>query len=38
MPFIRPIVRGKTNKPVEFGPKFDMSLDESGLARIEKFS
>ena len=38
MPFIRPIVRGKTNKPVEFGPKFDVSLDESGLARIEKFS
>ena len=38
MPFIRPIVRGKTNKPVEFGPRFDMSLDESGLARIEKFS
>ena len=38
MPFIRPIVRGKTNKPVEFGPKFDMSLDESGLRRIEKFS
>ena len=38
MPFIRPIVRGKTNKPVEFGPRFDMSLDESGLVRIEKFS
>lgn len=38
MPFIRPIVRGKTNKPVEFGPKFDMSLDESGLARIERYS
>lgn len=38
MPFIRPIVRGKTNKPVEFGPKFDMSLDENGIARIEKFS
>lgn len=38
MPFIRPIVRGKTNKPVEFGPKFDMSLDEYGMAHIEKFS
>ena len=38
MPFIRPIVRGKTYKPVEFGLKFDMSLNESGLARIEKFS
>ena len=38
MPFIRPIVRGKTNKPVAFGPRFDMNLDESGLARIEKFS
>ena len=38
MPFIRPIVRGRTNKPVAFGPRFDMSLDESGLARIEKFS
>lgn len=37
-PWIRPIVRGKTKTPVEFGPKFDMSLDGEGYARIEKIS
>ena len=37
-PYIRPIVRGKAAAPVEFGAKFDLSLDESGLARIEKIS
>lgn len=37
-PYIRPIVRGKAAAPVEFGAKFDLSLDERGLARIEKIS
>lgn len=37
-PYIRPIVRGKAAAPVEFGAKFDLSLDEKGLGRIEKFS
>ena len=38
MPFIRPIVRGKTDKPVEFGPKIDVSLDGEGYAHLEKLS
>lgn len=37
-PWLRPIVRGKTKTPVEFGAKFDLSLDENGYARIEKIS
>ncbi|MBE0472286.1 MAG: IS5 family transposase [Methyloprofundus sp.] len=37
-PYIRPIVRGKITKPVEFGAKFDLSLDEKGYGRIEKIS
>lgn len=37
-PWIRPIVRGKTKAPVEFGAKFDLSVDENGLGRIEKIS
>lgn len=37
-PCIRPIVRGKTKAPVEFGAKFDLSIDDSGLGRIEKIS
>lgn len=37
-PWLRPIVRGKVKTPVEFGAKFDLSLDESGYARIEKIS
>lgn len=36
-PYIRPIVRGKTNKPVEFGPKIDISV-VNGMVRLEKFS
>lgn len=28
-PWIRPIVRGKTKAPVEFGAKFDLSVDDS---------
>ena len=37
-PCIRPIVRGKAAAPVEFGAKMDLSLDEKGMARIEKMS
>jgi IS5 family transposase len=37
-PWIRPIVRGKTKAPVEFGVKFDLSVDDNGLGRIEKIS
>ena len=37
-PYIRPIVRGKAAAPVEFGAKLDLSLDEKGMARIEKLS
>ncbi len=37
-PYIRPIVRGKAKAPVEFGPKYDVSIDEKGHARLEKVS
>lgn len=37
-PWLRPIVRGKTKAPVEFGAKFDLSVDDDGLGRIEKIS
>ena len=37
-PYIRPIVRGKVKTPVEFGIKFDLSLDEDGMGRIEKIT
>ena len=37
-PWIRPIVRGKLNAPVEFGAKLDISIDTNGYARIEKTS
>ena len=37
-PYIRPIVRGKIKAPVEFGAKLDMSIDEKGIARLEKLS
>jgi IS5 family transposase len=37
-PWLRPIVRGKTKSPVEFGAKFDLSIDETGMGRIEKIS
>jgi len=37
-PYIRPIVRGKTKTPVEFGAKYDVSIDEKGHARLEKLS
>ena len=35
-PYLRPIVRGKTKTPVEFGAKYDVSIDEKGHARLEK--
>lgn len=37
-PYIRPIVRGKAKSPVEFGAKLDLSVDEHGMARVEKLS
>ena len=37
-PWLRPIVRGKIKAPVEFGAKFDLSLDIEGYGRIEKIS
>lgn len=36
-PFIRPIVRGKAGKPVEFGAKLDISVSD-GWARLECWS
>lgn len=38
LPYIRPIVRGKAKTPTEFGAKIDMSIDENGMARLEKMS
>jgi len=37
-PYIRPVVRGKEKAPVEFGPKYDVSVDEQGHGRLEKVS
>ena len=37
-PYVRPIVRGKVKTPVEFGAKYDVLVDESGIARLEKIS
>lgn len=31
------MVREKTKTPVEFGAKFDLSLDENGFGRIGKY-
>ena len=36
-PWLRPIVRGKTNAPVEFGAKLDVSVVE-GFTRLEHIS
>lgn len=36
--YIRPIVRGKAKAPVEFGAKLDLSIDENGIARLERLS
>ena len=37
-PWIRPIVRGKSDAPVEFGAKLAISIDSEGYTRIEKIS
>jgi len=37
-PYVRPIVRGKANRPVEFGAKLHLSIDETGFGRIEHIS
>ncbi|MEE8058626.1 MAG: IS5 family transposase [Pseudomonadales bacterium] len=37
-PHVRPIVRGKANKSVEFGAKLNVSLDKDGLAHVEELS
>lgn len=37
-PWLRPIVRGKVKAPVEFGAKFDLSLDSEVYGRFEKIS
>ena len=37
-PYIRPVVRGKARTPVEFGAKYDVSIDGDGHARLEKVS
>ena len=34
-PYVRPIVRGKQDKPVEFGAKLSASLTGAGLAHID---
>lgn len=37
-PYIRPIVRGKTKDPTEFGAKIDLSVDDNGILRCERKS
>jgi len=34
-PYVRPIIRGKLDKPVEFGAKLSVSLTGEGLARVD---
>lgn len=34
-PHVRPIVRGKQDKPVEFGAKLSVSLNEDGIACVD---
>lgn len=34
-PYVRPIIRGKQDKPVEFGSKLSVSLTEEGIARVD---
>jgi hypothetical protein len=35
-PYVRPIVRGKLNKPVEFGAKLSVSLTGDGIACVDE--
>ncbi len=37
-PHVRPIVRGKANKKVEFGAKVSVSLTGDGITRVDKLS
>lgn len=37
-PWLRPVVRGKSKVPVEFGAKLDLSLASEGYGRIERIS
>lgn len=37
-PQVRPIVRGKQSKPVEFGAKLSVSLTETGIAGVDRIS
>jgi hypothetical protein len=34
-PYVRPIIRGKLDKSVEFGAKLSVSLTQEGLARVD---
>ena len=34
-PYVRPIIRGKQDKPVEFGSKLSVSLTAEGMARVD---
>jgi len=34
-PYVRPIVRGKSDKPTEFGAKLSVSLTGEGVARVD---
>ena len=34
-PYVRPIVRGKVDKPTEFGAKLSVSLTGDGVARVD---
>jgi IS5 family transposase len=34
-PYVRPMVRGKQDKPVEFGAKLSVSLTDEGLAHVD---
>ena len=36
-PWLLPIVRGKVKAPVEFGAKFDLSLDSEGYGCSKKY-
>lgn len=35
-PYVRPIKRGKVNKPVEFGAKLSVSMNGDGIACVDK--
>jgi IS5 family transposase len=37
-PYVRPMVRGKQDKPVEFGAKLSVSLTAQGISRVDHLS